>query len=51
MAVVQINSFIINNVTSTDAVIEAGINITSTVFSVSVVPISNTQSRVIMMYN
>ena len=51
MAVVKIKSFVINNVNSTDAEIAAGINITSTVFSVSVIPISNTQSRVIMMYN
>ena len=51
MAVVKIKSFIINNVTATDAEIGAGINITSTDFSMSVVPISNTQSRVIMMYN
>lgn len=51
MAVVQVKSFIIDNIGSSDAVISAGINVTSTVFSASVVPISNTQSRVIVIYN
>lgn len=51
MAVVQVKSFIIDNVSSVDSAIAAGINITSTVFSVSVIPISNTQSRVIVIYN
>ena len=51
MAAVEVKTFVINNITSTDAVIKAGIGITSTVFSISVVPISNTQSRVICVYN
>jgi len=51
MAVVKVKSFVIDNSVTTDAEIATGINITSTVFSVSVIPISNTQSRVIMVYN
>lgn len=51
MAVVQVKSFVIDNKDTTDAAIASGINVTSTVFSVSVIPISNTQSRVIIVYN
>ena len=48
---VNVKSFIIDNVSTTDAQIQAGINVTSTVFSISVIPISNTKSRVIIFYN
>ena len=51
MTAVLVKSFIIDNTITTDAQIAAGINITSTVFSASVIPISNTQSRVIVIYN
>ena len=51
MAAVQVKSFIIDNVTTTDAQIATGLTVTSVVFSISVVPISNTQSRVIIIYN
>ena len=51
MTAVQCKSFIINNITTTDSAIAAGIGVTSVVFSISVVPISNTQSRVIVFYN
>jgi hypothetical protein len=51
MATVEVKSFVIDNIDSTDAAIKAGINVTSVVFGVSVVPISNTQSRVIIFYN
>jgi hypothetical protein len=51
MAAIQVKSFVIDNTASTDAVIEAGIAVTSTVFSISVIPISNMQSRVIVFYN
>jgi hypothetical protein len=52
MAAVKVASFIItDNALTTDAVIAAGINITSTVFDIAVIPISNTQSRVIIFYN
>lgn len=51
MTAILVKSFVIDNVTSTDAVIAAGIGVTSTVFSISVIPISNTKSRVIIFYN
>lgn len=52
MAVVQVKSFIINdNRLTSDADIQAGIGVTSVVFGVSVIPISNVQSRVIVFYN
>lgn len=51
MVALQVKSFVINNSTTTDAAIAAGINVTSTVFGVSVIPISNTQSRVVVVYN
>lgn len=51
MAVVQVKSFVIDNKDTADAAIATGINVTSVVFGVSVVPISNTQSRVIVIYN
>lgn len=51
MAAIQVKSFVIDNKTTADAAISAGINVTSTVFSASVIPISNTQSRVIVLYN
>lgn len=51
MTVIQVKSFIIDNNVTTDAAISAGINITSTVFGVSIIPISNTQARVILLYN
>lgn len=51
MVAVQVKSFIIDNVGTTDAGIAAGLPVTSTVFSISVIPISNTQSRVIIIYN
>lgn len=51
MTAIKVKSFVIDNTASTDAVIEAGLNITATVFAFSVIPISNTQSRVIVYYN
>jgi len=51
MTAVQVKSFIIDNNVTLDAAIAAGIGVTATVFSVSVIPISNTQSRVILFYN
>jgi hypothetical protein len=51
MATVVVKSFIIDNVSTADADIRTGIGVTSTVFSISVVPISNTKSRVIVFYN
>lgn len=51
MTAIQVKSFVINNITNTDAEIEAGIGVTSVVFGVTVIPISNTQSRVIVFYN
>lgn len=51
MTAVQVKSFIIDNKDTTDAQIATGLTTTSTVFSISVVPISNTQSRVIIIYN
>jgi len=51
MAAIKVASFIIDNNVTTDSALATGINITSTVFSISVVPISNTQSRVIIFYN
>ena len=51
MVALQVKSFTIDNSTTTDAAIASGINVTSTVFGVSVIPISNTQSRVIVIYN
>jgi hypothetical protein len=51
MTAVQCKSFIIDNKDTTDAQIIAGIGITSTVFGASVIPISNTTSRVILFYN
>jgi hypothetical protein len=51
MAVLSVKSFLIDNVNTTDAEISAGIDTTSTVFSVSVVPISNQKSRVVVIYN
>jgi len=51
MTAIQVKSFVIDNTTSTDAVIAAGIAVTATVFAISVIPISNTTSRVIVFYN
>jgi len=51
MTAVQVASFVIDNRGTTDAEIATGLPITSTVFSISVIPISNTQSRVLMIYN
>jgi len=51
MVVLQVKSFIIDNSATTDAEISTGINVTSTVFSVSVIPISNMKSRVVVVYN
>lgn len=51
MVAVLVKSFLIDNNVTTDTEIAAGLAITSTVFSISVVPISNVQSRVIMIYN
>jgi hypothetical protein len=51
MAAVKVKSFLINNVNTTDDEIAAGINVTSSVFSVSVIPISNIKSKVIIIYN
>lgn len=53
MTAIQVKSFLIHNTPdqTTDAAIASGINVTSTVFSISVIPISNTQSRVIVFYN
>lgn len=51
MTVVQVKSFIIDNINATDAEIMAGINVTSTVFSISVIPISGIKSRVIVFFN
>jgi hypothetical protein len=48
---VKVKSFVIDNNVTLDAAIEAGLNVTSVVFSISVIPISNTQSRVIIIYN
>ena len=51
MTAIQVKSFIIDNNVTTDSAIAAGIAVTSTVFAISVVPISNTQSRVLVFYN
>ena len=51
MAILQVKSFLITNVSATDTEISTAIGVTSTVFSISVVPISNTKSRVIVFYN
>jgi hypothetical protein len=51
MTDVKIKSFVIDNINSTDAEIEAGLGADATVFSVSVVPISSQKSRVIVAYN
>ena len=51
MTAVQVKSFIIDNNVTTDAAIATGLTVTSTVFSISVVPVSNTKSRVIIIYN
>ena len=51
MTAVKVKSFIIDNSVTADSAIEAGLGVTSVVFSISIVPISNTQSRVIMCYN
>jgi len=51
MTALQVKSFIIDSVGTTDAQIATGIGVTSTVFGVSVIPISNTKSRVIVIYN
>ncbi len=48
---IKIKSFIINNVSTTDAQIQTGIGLSKTVFSISVVPISSIKSRVIVAYN
>lgn len=46
----KVKSYIIDNVNTADATIETNINVTSDIFSISVVPISNVKSRVIIMY-
>ena len=51
MVAVKVKTYIIDNIRSTDAQIEAGLGVTSTVFGISVIPISNTKSRVIVYYN
>lgn len=51
MTDVKIKSFLIDNVNETDAEIEAGLDAAATVFSLSVIPISNQKSRVIVAYN
>lgn len=51
MTALLVKSFIIDNNVTTDAAIASGLGVTSTVFGVSVIPISNTQSRVILVYN
>ena len=51
MTAVQVKSFVIDNKDTTDAQIATGIGVTSTVFSISVIPISNTTSRVLIIYN
>jgi hypothetical protein len=51
MTAVQVKSFVIDNKDTADATIASSLNVTSVVFSISVVPISNTQSRVIIIYN
>jgi hypothetical protein len=51
MAAVQVKSFVIDNTDTADAAIASGINVTSTVFDISVIPVSNTRSRVIIFYN
>jgi len=51
MTAILVKSFIIDNKDTTDAQIAAGIAVTSTVFSISVVPISNTKSKCIIFYN
>jgi hypothetical protein len=51
MAAVKVKTFIINNVSTTDSDIETGLGVTSTVFGISVIPISAQKSRVIVFYN
>lgn len=51
MTAVKVKSFIIDNTVTSDADIETGLGVTATVFGISVIPISNTKSRVIVYYN
>lgn len=51
MTEIKIVSFLIDNVNTTDAEIEEGLDTEATVFSLSVIPISNQKSRVVVAYN
>jgi hypothetical protein len=51
MTTVEIKSFVIDNIGTTDAEIEEGLDADAVVFSLSVIPISNQKSRVIVAYN
>lgn len=51
MAIIQVSSYVFDNVSTTAGVIRDQLRVTSTVFDVVIVPISNTQSRAIIFYN